>query len=74
MGGSLDLVVLNTAPIVLQHQVLREGRLLYESDLGARVDFEVRAGKMYADLRPVREFFRRSLFREIEEGRLGERR
>ncbi|HEC36053.1 MAG TPA: nucleotidyltransferase domain-containing protein [Anaerolineae bacterium] len=70
----VDVVVLNTAPPVLQHQVLRHGRLLYERNRRARVDFEVRAGQMYADLQPMRDFFRRALFQEIREGRFGGRR
>lgn len=53
----VDVVILNTAPPVLQHQVLRHGRLLYERDRQARVDFEVRAGKIYADLKPMYDFF-----------------
>ena len=70
----VDVVMLNTAPPILQHQVLRHGRLLYERDRQARVDFEVRAGQVYADLQSVRDFFRRSLFQEIQEGRFGGRR
>jgi len=70
----VDVVMLNTAPPVLQHQVLRHGRLLYERNRRARVDFEVRAGKIYADLQPARGFLERSLFQEIREGRFGGRR
>ncbi len=70
----VDVVVLNTAPLVLRHQVLVTGRLLYEGERAARVNFEVRTGKLYADLRPMREFFRATLFEEIREGRLGQRR
>jgi len=70
----VDVVMLNTAPPVLQHQVLRHGRLLYERDRRTRVDFEVRAGQVYADLQPMRDFFRRALFQEIREGRFGGRR
>ena len=70
----VDLVILNDASSVLQVQVLRLGCLIYERDRSARVDFEVEAGKTYADLKPMREFFRRALVREIEEGYLGGRR
>jgi predicted nucleotidyltransferase len=70
----VDVVMLNTAPPILQHQVLRYGRLLCERDRRARVDFEVRAGQVYADLRPMHDFFRRALFQEIREGRFGGRR
>ena len=71
--GELDVVILNTASPFLQHQVLREGWLLYEGNRRARIEFEVRSGKAYADLQPMREFFHRSLLQEIREGRLGGR-
>lgn len=73
-GREADVIVLNDAPPLLQHQVLRHGRLLFERDRSARVEFEVRAGKIYADLKPMRRFFQRALFREIEEVGLGGRR
>ncbi len=70
----LDLVILNQAPPLLQNQVLKHGRLLYEGDRAARVEFEVRAGKVYADLKPMQDFFGRALLREIKERELGRRR
>jgi len=74
IGRRTDLVVLNDAPPLLQHQVLKHGRLVFERDRAARVEFEVRAGKIYADLKPMRWFFQEALFREIQEVGLGGRR
>ena len=74
IGRRTDLVVLNDAPPLLQHQVLKHGRLVFERDRAARVEFEVRAGKIYADLKPMRRFFQEALFREIQEVGLGGRR
>lgn len=68
-----DVVVLNDAPPLLTHQVLREGRLVFERNRAARVEFEVRAGQMYTDLVPMRRFFREALFHEVKEGGLGGR-
>lgn len=73
-GREVDVVILNTAPPILQHQVLQHGRLLYERDRRTRVDFEVWAGKIYADLKPMNDFFTKVLFREIKEVGLGGRR
>jgi predicted nucleotidyltransferase len=73
-GREADVIVLNDAPPLLQHQVLRHGRLLYERDRRARIEFEIRAGKVYADLEPMRRFFRQALFREVKEVGLGGRR
>jgi len=73
-GREADVVVLNDAPPLLQDQILRHGRLIFERDRAARVEFEVRAGKIYADLKPMRRFFQQALFREIKEVGLGGRR
>lgn len=70
----VDVVMLNTASPILQHQVLKHGRMLYEGDRRARVEFEVRAGKIYADLKPMYDYFARALFQEIREVGLGGRR
>lgn len=73
-GQEADVIVLNDAPPILQNQVLRCGRLLFERDRRARVEFEVRAGTIYADLEPMRRFFQQALFQEIKEVGLGGRR
>jgi predicted nucleotidyltransferase len=70
----VDVVILNTAPPILQHQVLRNGRLLYERDRQTRVEFEVRAGQTYADLKPMYDYFARDLLQKIGEVGLGGRR
>jgi len=74
IGRPTDLVVLNDAPPLLQHQVLKHGRLIFERDRAARVEFEVRAGQIYADLKPMYDFFTEVLFKEIREVGLGGRR
>lgn len=75
IGRRTDLVVLNDAPPRLQHQVLKHGWLIYERDRAARVEFEVRAGKIYADLKPMYDFHTRDLLQKIKEvGLVGRRR
>jgi len=74
IGRRTDLVVLNDAPPLLQHQVLKHGRLVFERDRAARVEFEVRAGKIYADLKPMYDFHTRDLLQKIKEVGLGGRR
>ncbi|MEP7199523.1 MAG: nucleotidyltransferase domain-containing protein, partial [Chloroflexota bacterium] len=68
----MDVIILNHVPTLLQHEVVRCRRLLYVGDRAARVDFEVRAGKMYADEQPMRDFFTHVMFKEIDEGRFGQ--
>jgi hypothetical protein len=53
-GG--DVVILNNAPSLLTCEgVLQGGRLLLDADCLARIRFEVRAFKEYADTAPLRE-------------------
>jgi len=73
-GREADVIVLNDAPPLLQHQVLKHGRLLYERDRRARVEFEVCSRKIYFDYKPVLDRQTRELFREIKEVGLGGRR
>jgi predicted nucleotidyltransferase len=69
-----DVVLLNDAPPLLAYQVLAHGRLIFERDRAARVDFEVRTGKIYADLQPMYEYHSRDLFHKIREVGLSGRR
>lgn len=71
----VDVVILNTAPPLLRYQVLRHGRRLFERDRRARVEFEVRTGQEYEDLKPMYDFFNRDLIAKIKEvGLVGRRR
>lgn len=73
VGQSVDLIVLNDAPSLLVHKVIKEGRLVFGRDREAQIEFEVRAGQMDADLKPMRRFFQQALFQEIKEVGLGGR-
>lgn len=55
---SVDLVVLNRAPVDLVHRVLRDGRLVLDRDSAVRVEFEVRARNEYFDLLPILREYR----------------
>jgi uncharacterized protein len=72
--GDVDVVILNNASSVLQHEVLRNRHVIYERSRMARIDFEVRSGKIYADEQHHREFFTEAIFTELREGRFGGRR
>jgi predicted nucleotidyltransferase len=49
----VECVVLNTAPPDLIHRVLRDGKILAESDRSRRIAFEVKARNEYFDILPV---------------------
>jgi predicted nucleotidyltransferase len=55
----LQVVILNGAPPDLVHRILRDGRLVLESDKAARVRFEVSARNAYFDVLPALERYRR---------------
>jgi predicted nucleotidyltransferase len=59
LGRRTQVVILNNAPPDLLHRVLRDGRLLLESDRAARIRFEVRARNEYFDLLPILNRYRR---------------
>lgn len=61
IGRSVQVVVLNSAPVDLVHRVLRDGRLVFEGDRSARIAFEVKSRNEYFDLLP---FLRR--YRKLE--------
>lgn len=59
LGRRVQAVALNTAPPDLIHRVLRDGKLLFESDRSRRIQFEVAARREYFDLLPVLRRYRR---------------
>jgi predicted nucleotidyltransferase len=59
LGRSVDVVVLNRAPVDLVHRVLRDGELLCDHSPSARIRFEVQARNAYFDLLPYLRQYRR---------------
>lgn len=58
LGRTVDLVILNGAPVDLVARVLRDGRLLLDRDPSARIRFEVQARNEYFDLLPYLRQYR----------------
>jgi predicted nucleotidyltransferase len=52
-GARVDLVVLEAQNVIFQHEVLRNGLLIYEADRARRIDFESTATSRYLDFRPT---------------------
>ncbi len=63
----VDVVILNEVKPLLQYQVLKYGRILYEREREKRVQFEMRARRAYFDIKPGLELQSRALFRQIKE-------
>jgi uncharacterized protein len=51
IGKDVDLVIFGTASPLLQHQVLKYGRLIYEADRRERIRQETAARREYLDSR-----------------------
>jgi len=58
LGRPVQIVVLNRASADLVHRVLRDGKLIHESDRSARIRFEMRSRQIYLDLLPLRSQYR----------------
>jgi len=66
----VDVVILNRAPLVLRHQVLKYGRCVYEGNHQVRVSFEVQSRKAYFDFKPYLAYHHQKLTARIREGNL----
>jgi uncharacterized protein len=71
MRGPVDVVLLNRAPLLLQGEVMREGKLLYEADRAARVEYEVRARTLWFDFQPRLRVHQEALLQRAREGSRG---
>ncbi len=67
----LDVVVLNDAPPLLYHRVLRDGERLLSRDLAATTTREGRALPRYCDYLPQLRKIDRELARRLADGRFG---
>lgn len=68
----IDVVILNDAPPLLLHRVVRDGHLLYATDAGVVAEFTIHAVQQYEDTRPLRKLQAERLQRQLAELR-GER-
>jgi predicted nucleotidyltransferase len=60
LGLPVQVIALNQAPADLVHRVLRDGRLVLETDRSRRIRFEVRRRNEFFDLQPILQEYRRA--------------
>jgi len=48
-GNEIDLIILNTAPPLLKHQIIKHGKILYSQNKETRIKFEAKAQTEYLD-------------------------
>lgn len=70
-GGSVDLVSLNDASVVLAHEVADTGECLFARTPDAEVEFVTRARSRYWDFRPYLDEQWRLLGERLKERNLG---
>lgn len=70
-GFSVDIVVLNKAPLSLKYMIEREGILLFEKDKERRVFFETSTRKEYWDFEPRLKIYARYMAKRLKEGSFG---
>jgi hypothetical protein len=69
----LDVVILNSAPVTLRHEVFRNGKLLFLRDAAALARFREASMREYEDTAPLRSSLREAYFRRIREHGFGRR-
>lgn len=71
LGRTVQIVVLNDAPLELRFNVLAHGLLISARDDAARRRFYVDTGRRYYDMAPARALFRRRQRERIRTGTFG---
>lgn len=61
----VDVVVMNDAPVVLRHEIFRDGKLLFVRDRAGLSRFRVLSSREYLDTIPLRRLFEKAYFRRI---------
>ena len=65
LGDKLDLIILNTAPPLLKHQVIKRGKLIYARSERSRILFEASAQCEYLDFKRAMERYDECLIKQI---------
>lgn len=69
--NDVDLVLLNQAPAVLSHRVLRDGRLILSRDEASRVGFAEKTMRNYCDTAYLRRLSAEYVSKSIQNGTFG---
>jgi predicted nucleotidyltransferase len=51
----IDVVVLNDSYLLMEHRIIKEGKVIFSVDERKRLDYEVRAVMRYLDFKPYLE-------------------
>lgn len=67
----VDIVILNTAPPFLKHQVLKTGKILFDRNRRLRVRFTTNAIIEYLDFKPIEDMFLKAVTQRFRRGNIG---
>jgi len=67
----VDIVILNTAPPFLKHQVLKMGKVLFDRNRKLRVRFTERSITEYLDYKPIQDTYLKALAKRIRSTAVG---
>lgn len=67
-SDKIDLRILNTSPLLLQYNILKEGILIFVRDESERVDFENRVMNRFFELKPYLDEYNHMLSLRIKAG------
>lgn len=65
VGDNMDLIILNTAPPMLKHQIIKHGRIIYSRSERERVIFEAKAECEYLDFSRALRRYDECLIKQI---------
>lgn len=65
LGDRVDLIILNTAPPLLKHQVIKWGKTIYTRSERSRILFEASAHCEYLDFKRAMERYDECLIKQI---------
>lgn len=68
-----DVVILNDVPVLLQFQVIKKGKLIFERNADKRAQFQMRVMGRYYDYEKFFKFQSRHLLSRLKGGMLGVR-
>lgn len=61
----IDIIFLEDAPLSLQFEAIKYGKVLYEKDTNSRLDYEEKTMLKYADFLPLEEEMERVILERI---------
>lgn len=67
----VDIVILNTAPPFLKHQVIKTGKILFDRNRKFRVRFTARAIMEYLDFKPLQDILLQGVTERFRRAKVG---